>query len=61
MRHIAAKLRRLRDALMGPQTLAFLPAICLSAYWFGGETALVIAALLIPALFAVIGALPSLA
>ena len=61
MRDIAAKLHRLRDALMGPQTLAFLPAICLGAYWFGGETALVISALFIPALFAAIGALPSLA
>lgn len=49
---IAAKLYRLRDALTGPQTLAFLPALCLGAYWFGGESLLIACALLLPALAA---------
>ncbi|PTQ76014.1 putative bifunctional diguanylate cyclase/phosphodiesterase [Celeribacter persicus] len=47
---IAAKLHRLRDALTGPQTLAFLPALCLGAFWFGGESLLIACALLVPAL-----------
>ncbi|SFJ43888.1 putative bifunctional diguanylate cyclase/phosphodiesterase [Celeribacter neptunius] len=56
---IAAKLQRLRDALTGPQTLAFLPALCLGAYWFGGEKLLVLCALLLPALMASLSVLTS--
>jgi diguanylate cyclase (GGDEF) domain len=52
---IAAKLHRLRDALTGPQTLAFLPALCLGAFWFGGESLLIACALLVPALATLLG------
>ena len=45
----------LRQLLSGPQLLAFMPAITLAAFWFGGETALVIIALLMPAVFAIAG------
>jgi diguanylate cyclase (GGDEF)-like protein len=51
---IAAKLHRLRDALTGSQTLAFLPALCLGAYWFGGESLLIACALVLPALAALL-------
>ena len=49
----------LRQILSGPQTLAFLPAIALGAYWLGGESALMIAALGLPALFALAGGFDS--
>ncbi|WP_460272547.1 putative bifunctional diguanylate cyclase/phosphodiesterase [Celeribacter sp. ULVN23_4] len=51
---IADKLHRLRDALTGPQTLAFIPALSLGAYWFGGEEFLILCALLLPALAAIL-------
>ncbi len=44
-----------RQALSGPQTLAFLPAITLGAFWLGGETALLAAALLLPIFFTFMG------
>lgn len=37
--------------MTGPPALAFLPAICLSAFWFGGEQALLVCAALIPVLY----------
>lgn len=37
--------------LAPPQALAFVPALCLAAYWLGGETALVIVALGVPIAF----------
>lgn len=37
---------------MGPQILAFLPALTLAAYWVGGQTALLFMALIVPGLFA---------
>lgn len=49
---IAATLRRLQTLLSGQHTLAFLPAICLGAYWLGGETTLITTALGLPALLA---------
>jgi len=42
-------------ALCGPQALAFMPAASLAAFWFGGESLLVVAAFLMPALFAAAG------
>jgi diguanylate cyclase (GGDEF)-like protein len=48
----------LRDIMTGPHMLAFLPAIMLGGYWFGGETALLIGAVMLPALVAVSGWLP---
>lgn len=46
---------RLRAALAGPQMLAFVPAMCLAGYWFGGEGALILVALSLPALWAISG------
>ncbi len=45
----------MREALIGPQTLAFLPALTLGAYWYGGEGLLLFFALGFPAAFAVGG------
>ncbi|MCI2401111.1 bifunctional diguanylate cyclase/phosphodiesterase [Aliiroseovarius subalbicans] len=42
----------LRAALVGPQLAAFIPALTLGAYWFGGEGFLLFSALLFPALLA---------
>lgn len=44
-----------KAVLIGPQTFAFLPALILGGYWFGGEAVVVFAALLLPAVFAVAG------
>jgi len=53
---VARNLRRIRSflraQLLGPQILAFLPALTLAAYWVGGETALLVMALIVPGLFA---------
>ncbi len=46
---------RLRDGFSGPQILAFLPAMTLGAYWFGGEGLLIFFALALPAAFAIAG------
>lgn len=45
----------LRDLLIGPQLAAFVPAASLAAFWFGGETALVMLALAAPFVLAVSG------
>lgn len=50
--HTVAKLRA---ALMGPQLLAFVPALSLSAYWFFGEGGLLIAALGLPIVWTLLG------
>ena len=42
----------LRTALVGPQLAAFIPALTLGAYWYGGEGLLLVLALLLPALLA---------
>lgn len=47
--------KRLRTILVGPQMLAFLPAIMLGAFWFGGEGALLIFAVTMPGLIALTG------
>ncbi|MBK0327593.1 phosphodiesterase [Rhodobacteraceae bacterium F11138] len=47
---------RFIPVLTGPPVLAFLPAVTLGAFWLGGETALVVASLLLPLLFAILGA-----
>ena len=50
------RLRRQMTILMlGPPALAFLPAISLTAYWFGGEGALIVFAALLPVLYLVGG------
>ena len=57
--HFARKARglgqNLARVLIGPQTLAFLPALTLAAYWYGGEVLLLFVAILIPGIFAVTG------
>lgn len=50
-----ALLRKLRLLLLGPQMLAFLPAIMLGAFWFGGEGFLLVLAVTMPALLVVTG------
>ncbi|GLQ27791.1 putative bifunctional diguanylate cyclase/phosphodiesterase [Sulfitobacter pacificus] len=52
-------LKRLRHrfalVLTGPPAFAFVPAMCLAAFWFGGEGALVVLAGLLPVLYLVGG------
>ncbi len=52
---IHAFIDRLRYVLLTvlavPQVLAFVPALCLAAFWLGGETALLVAALGLPLAF----------
>ena len=58
MRHfpdLSILLALLIKGLTGPQMLAFLPALCLSAYWVGGEPFLVICALAVPLIYAAFG------
>jgi len=45
----------LRASLTGPHVLAFLPAICLGAFWLGGQIALLYVALAVPLLFLALG------
>lgn len=45
----------LRLGLTGPPALAFVPAACLSAFWLGGEVALMGTALGLPLIYAVLG------
>lgn len=44
-------------AISGPQMLAFLPALCLSAYWVGGDMLLVLCALATPLFYVAFGGL----
>jgi len=48
-------LHSLRTALVGPQVLAFVPAITLGGYWFGGEGVLLFMAIILPALLGLVG------
>lgn len=43
--------KRIRDLFWGPQMLAFLPALCLGAYWLVGEGGLIACALGLPVLW----------
>ncbi len=47
--------RKLSGVMTGPPALAFLPALCLGTYWFGGEGALLICAAMIPILYLLMG------
>ena len=61
MRLFSPAMVRLRQALRalvaGPQALAFLPALVLTAFWIGGEGWLVAVALGLPAVMALNGGL----
>ncbi len=48
--------KKIWPILIGPPTLAFLPALTLGAFWLGGDAALLIMALGTPLLFAICGA-----
>lgn len=52
---IARLQKRIGLGLIGPPALAFVPALCLAAFWFGGEGALVVLSGLIPVLYLVGG------
>jgi diguanylate cyclase len=47
---------QLRGVLRRPEIMAFLPAITLASFWFGGEEVLILTALGMPLLFALVGA-----
>ena len=47
--------RSISTIMTGPPALAFLPALCLSAFWFGGEGALLICAAAIPIVYLFLG------
>ncbi|WP_289042703.1 GGDEF domain-containing phosphodiesterase [uncultured Aliiroseovarius sp.] len=49
--------KRVRAALTAPHLAAFLPAVMIFAYWYGGEHLMVFVAILFPGLLAVGGAL----
>jgi diguanylate cyclase (GGDEF)-like protein len=55
-----AILRSLKTALLGPQLFAFVPALMLLGYWFGGEVALVFLAVCLPLLVAMVGSITGL-
>ena len=52
---LRALARNLGAGLSRPEWLAFLPALMLAAFWTGGEAALLVAALGLPALLALVG------
>ncbi len=54
-----AKFETARRMLLGPHALAFLPAVMLGAYWFGGEGFLLVFAVTLPALLAFSGVIPA--
>lgn len=57
--HLQSILRHARrlfgQVMSGPQALAFVPAMTLAAFWFGGESWLLVAALGLPVVYAVMG------
>lgn len=50
--------KNVRSVLLGPQLLAFLPALTLGGYWYGGEGVLLFLALVLPGIFALAGMFP---
>lgn len=53
--HAPSFRQRLQNLFWGPQLLAFLPALCLAAYWLVGEGGLIACALGLPILWANFG------
>ena len=48
-------LQSAQTVLVGPQILAFVPAITLGGYWFGGEGVLLFMAIVLPAILGIVG------
>ncbi|MCP3969847.1 MAG: bifunctional diguanylate cyclase/phosphodiesterase [Rhodobacteraceae bacterium] len=48
-------LHSVKTALIGPQILAFIPALTLGGFWFGGEGLLLFMAIVLPALLGLVG------
>lgn len=48
---LARMQRRLSAVFIGPPALAFVPALCLAGFWFGGEGALIVIAALLPVVY----------
>jgi diguanylate cyclase (GGDEF)-like protein len=44
-----------KTALVGPQILAFVPALTLGGYWFGGEALMLFMAIVVPATLGLVG------
>ncbi len=44
-----------KTAFLGPQILAFVPALTLGGYWYGGEGVLLFMALFVPAIMGLVG------
>jgi diguanylate cyclase (GGDEF)-like protein len=54
--HSLTKLQRqLATVFTGPPAMAFLPAICLAAFWAGGEIALMVVAAMLPIAYLIAG------
>ncbi len=51
---VSALRNGLRLALVGPQIMAFVPAMALAAFWIGGEVPLILTALGVPVLYALL-------
>ncbi len=51
--------RWIASAFTSTSALAFLPALSLAAFWFGGEASLIIVSALLPIIFLVCGAIPN--
>lgn len=51
--------KKLRMILLGPQMLAFLPAIMLGAFWFGGEGLALVIAVTLPGILVLTGHVPA--
>ncbi len=56
-RGLAARLQHVAGFARRPELLAFLPAVTLAAFWYGGEGALVVTALTVPMAYALAGIL----
>lgn len=55
-RTLTRKMAAVKPLLSGHHVLAFLPALFLGAFWFGGEAALIVAAVLVPTILYAVSA-----
>ena len=53
-RHLKHILHSAKMVLVGPQILAFIPALTLGGYWYGGEGVLLFMAIIIPAMLGLV-------